>query len=77
MGEMADEIFDQAMRDEFLLIRETRNTKQHNSKAKNCPLCKGSGKKNVLHIGEYEEINMSVDCSCTRLSALDKKEAIK
>jgi len=29
MGEMADEIFDQAMRDEFLLIRETRKTRQH------------------------------------------------
>ena len=56
-----------------LKVELTKNPKTKT----NCPLCNGSGKKNVLHIGEYEEINMSVDCSCARLPALDKKEAIK
>ena len=51
-----------------LKVELTKNPKTKT----NCPLCNGSGKKNVLHIGEYEEINMSVDCSCTRLPALDK-----
>jgi len=28
---------------------------------------KGSGVYTVLHIGEYEEIQMSVKCSCTNI----------
>ena len=34
---------------------------------KNCQICKGRGVYTVLHVGEYEEIQMSVKCSCTNM----------
>ena len=37
-----------------------------------CELCGGSGIKTVLHVDEYEEVNMRVDCTCVR-PALDKR----
>jgi hypothetical protein len=31
---------------------------------KDCPLCRGRGVYTALHVGEYEEIMMSVKCAC-------------
>lgn len=42
-------------------------TNQNKKANKNCKICKGRGVYSVLHVGEYEEIQMSVKCSCTNM----------
>ena len=32
---------------------------------KDCPICGGKGRYTTLHVGEYDELPMSVRCSCT------------
>lgn len=32
---------------------------------KDCPLCRGSGVYTALHVGEYDELPMSMKCACT------------
>ena len=34
--------------------------------SKDCVMCRGRGTYTALHVGEYDEMPMSVKCSCTR-----------
>ncbi len=47
-------------------VHDIVKTIEHSNADKDCPLCKGAGSYPALHVGEYEEIRVSVKCSCTR-----------
>ena len=32
---------------------------------KDCPMCRGRGVYTALHVGEYDEMPMSMKCACT------------
>lgn len=36
---------------------------------KDCPMCKGKGRYTALHVGEYDEMPVSMKCACTNKEA--------
>ena len=41
-------------------------TKPDSMANKDCPMCRGRGVYTALRVGEYDEMPMSVKCSCTQ-----------
>ena len=38
---------------------------------KDCPMCRGRGSYTALHVGEYDEMPMSMKCACTNKEKKD------